>query len=186
MNKIIDGVQPALLTTFAVGVAAGVLIGALFFYQKADRDLKQRDRNCIALVERIQLISSLIDVIEIISKVPAATERIRQIGIDIVELINGKDQRTASNSPLDFLKDQPASSESPLDNERKKLDELIKQYYEVDKYGQSAEHMKNEYRYEISAQTCSVLRASAPIQERIPDYGKLVQLFCESFPASHL
>jgi hypothetical protein len=72
------------------------------------------------------------------------------------------------------------------DNERKKLNELIARYYEVDKFVSGAEGAKKELRYEILVQTCSTLNGAAPIRDRIPDYDKLVELFCRSFPPTGL
>jgi hypothetical protein len=90
------------LPTFAAGVAAGFLVAIVLFMLtpvQTDKD-RSRERTCGALVERIKLISSVIGAIEIISKVPAAAETVKRIGIDIAAMINGKGHDD-TDSPLE-------------------------------------------------------------------------------------
>lgn len=159
------------IPALADSVAAGFLIAFLVMSIQTDKDKAKREKACNARVELVKIISSVIVATEIISKVTAAAETIKQIGIDIAAMINGKGHND-TDSPLEYV----------TDNERKKLDELIARYYEVDKFVPGAEDMKKELRDKILVQTCSTLNGAAPIRDRIPDYDKLVELFCRSFP----
>jgi hypothetical protein len=123
-------------------------------------------------VPALEFISSVVTAIELLSKVPKLAAVVKQAGINVGALFRAKEQAPQARSPLDII----------IDQENKKLLNAIEEYYAMDNDSRYDEIEKDKYRRRIAARTCALLKAASPIREKIPDYDKLVDLFCTSFP----
>jgi hypothetical protein len=123
-------------------------------------------------VPALEFISSVVTAIELLSKVPKLAAVVKQAGINVGSLFRAKEQAPQARSPLDMV----------IAQENKRLHNSIEEYYAMDDDSRYDEIEKDKYRRRIAARTCALLKSASPIKEKIPDYDKLVALFCASIP----
>ena len=118
------------------------------------------------------MIETILKVLEIVGAAPKAAEAIKKIGLSVAGL------RAAH---VDFDKKSPLGR--VIEGQRQELDRLIDDYYGVSNTGKYDSIELDKHRKRLAVKTCSLLRASAPISDQIPDYDKLIELFCKTLPA---
>lgn len=119
------------------------------------------------------MIDDILRAIDLLTKVPKAYKALKGIGLDVAKLVKAKDTEVPVEGPLGKV----------IEGQRKRLDKLIDDYYKLDNSERYDEKVKDDYRRRIAASTCDLLKSSQPIKDRIPEYDKLVDLFCNSLPS---
>jgi len=125
-----------------------------------------------APLPELEIASTIIKAIELLSKVPALAKALKKLRISVSRLFAARLVSVATGSPLDTV----------IERELKRLRDLIDRFYALDVSDQYDELEKDRHRKRVAARACALLRSADPVKDRIPDYDKLLRFFCESVP----
>lgn len=123
---------------------------------------------------KLEIASTIIKAIELLSKVPALATEVKKLGISVSRLFAARSVSVATGSALDTI----------IERESKRLQDLIDQFFALDDNDRYDELEKDRHRKRVSAQACALLKSADPVKDRIPDYEKLIKFFCESVPST--
>ena len=122
----------------------------------------------------LEIVSLVVKTIELLAKAPKLAGIISRAGINMGRLLSARNTTVATDTPLDAI----------IEGEQKRLRRLIDEYNEIDDDEKYGELEKDKYRLMLAARACALLRAVDPVKDRIPEYEKLIAMFCSSIPAS--
>jgi hypothetical protein len=129
------------------------------------------NKHVVSKREEPDLLQTILQALQILCQVPAVVEAVKAIGVDVKAL-----RRTPD----------PALDETVLGKhlaaQLRRLEFAVTNYSKYDETDEFTELEKSAHRKRMAALTCKILQEARPLKDRIPEYEKLVDVFCTSIP----